>query len=83
MLRAGDLLARIGGEEFVALLPGCPQSELHEIGERLRLATPKGMTSSAGVVTWDQKETSDEVLMRADRAMFAAKDAGRNQVSFG
>lgn len=80
VLRAADLLARIGGEEFIALLPDCGPNEAREIGERLRVATPRGMTSSAGVVTWDGRESSDDLLKRADRAMFAAKAAGRDRV---
>jgi diguanylate cyclase (GGDEF)-like protein len=83
VLRAADLLARIGGEEFIALLPDCGSNEAQEIGERLRLATPPGITSSAGVAMWDRHESSDALLMRADRAMFAAKAAGRNRVVFG
>lgn len=82
-LRAADFLARIGGEEFVALLPDCGQQEALEIGERLRLATPAGMTSSAGLVTWDGRESAGDLLERADRAMFAAKAAGRDRVVLG
>jgi diguanylate cyclase (GGDEF)-like protein len=82
-LRAPDFLARIGGEEFIALLPECGPHQAQEIAERLRLATPGGMTSSAGLVAWDGREEPDVLLQRADQALFAAKAAGRNRVVVG
>ncbi len=80
-LRTVDHLARYGGEEFVVLLPDATAAGAHEIIDRLRLATPLGQTFSAGVATWNGSETSDELTARADAALYAAKNAGRNRVA--
>jgi diguanylate cyclase (GGDEF)-like protein len=80
-LRTVDHLARYGGEEFVALLPDATTEQAGAIIDRMRLATPLGQTFSAGVATWDGTETSDELTARADVALYAAKNAGRNQVA--
>ena len=48
--------------------------------ERLRAATPAGQTFSAGVATWDGNETSEELIARADQALYQAKDAGRDRI---
>jgi diguanylate cyclase (GGDEF)-like protein len=79
-LRAVDLMARYGGEEFVALLPGASAAEAVELLDRLRPLTPAGCTFSAGVATWDGAESADELVARADRALYRAKDAGRDRV---
>ncbi|GII22114.1 GGDEF domain-containing protein [Planosporangium mesophilum] len=79
-LRAVDLVARYGGEEFVALLPGATEAEAVALLDRLRPLTPMGCTFSAGVATWNGLESADELVARADRAMYRAKDAGRNRV---
>lgn len=79
-LRAGDLLCRYGGEEFVALLPGCGEPEARAMAERLRADVPKGQTCSAGVAVWDARETPSELVARLDGALYAAKVAGRDQV---
>jgi len=76
-LRAVDQLARYGGEEFIALLPGSDGAEAVEVLARLRAATPLGQSFSAGVAVWDGAETSDELIARADKALYEAKAAGR------
>jgi predicted signal transduction protein with EAL and GGDEF domain len=77
-LRRGDLLSRVGGEEFGVLLPGADESTAMEIVERLRDACPWPMTCSAGVAVLHPDESAADVLERADRALYEAKDRGRD-----
>ena len=79
-LRAVDQLARYGGEEFIALLPRATAELATGVLERLRAVTPAGQTFSAGVATWDGNETSEELIGRADQALYQAKDAGRDRI---
>ena len=60
-------------------MPATPTAA--EVIERLRGDTPAGQTFSAGIATWDGRETSDELIARADRALYAAKAAGRDRVT--
>jgi diguanylate cyclase (GGDEF)-like protein len=80
LLRSSDLLARYGGEEFAVLLPTSTLGQAVEIVDRLRVATPLAQTFSAGVALWHGDETSDQLVARADKALYQAKQAGRNQV---
>ncbi|MEV4349492.1 GGDEF domain-containing protein [Actinoplanes sp. NPDC049596] len=79
VLRQSDILARYGGEEFILLLPGTDVDTAAAAIERLRPVTPAGQTFSAGIAAWDATETSDELIARADAALYAAKAAGRNR----
>jgi diguanylate cyclase (GGDEF)-like protein len=79
-LRAMDHLARYGGEEFIVLLPNTTSDIASGVIARLLAATPLGQTFSAGLATWDGVETSDELIARADEALYEAKHAGRNRV---
>jgi diguanylate cyclase (GGDEF)-like protein len=80
-LRTVDHLARYGGEEFIVLLPDAGPDEAHQVLDRMREATPLGQTFSAGIATWRPEESSDELLTRADTALYAAKHAGRNRIA--
>jgi diguanylate cyclase (GGDEF)-like protein len=92
ILRKDDLLARLGGEEFIALLPATSLAEAQEVAERLRasleatpLITDHGpiqVTLSIGLSAClrSGEDTIKEILRRADGAMYTAKNAGRNQV---
>ena len=89
-LRAGDLSARYGGEEFVVLLPETSLSGALKLAERLREAIAEvpnagiAVTASMGVASLevvDETWTLERLLARADKAMYAAKFAGRNRVS--
>lgn len=79
VLRDVDVLARWGGEEFVALLPGAGPSEARETVERVRTATPFEQTCSAGIAVWDGSEEAASLIARADRALYEAKETGRNR----
>jgi diguanylate cyclase (GGDEF)-like protein/PAS domain S-box-containing protein len=79
-LRGEDTIVRFGGEEFLVVLPNCRLEQAEEIVERLRAATPSGLTCSAGLAKWDYCETVDELLGRADAALYAAKKGGRDRL---
>jgi diguanylate cyclase (GGDEF)-like protein len=78
-LRVFDQLARYGGEEFIALLPRTDATQATQIVERLRATTPLNQTFSAGIATWNETESADELIGRADRALYQAKAWGRNR----
>ncbi|MDX6650995.1 MAG: hypothetical protein QOJ97_2946 [Solirubrobacteraceae bacterium] len=79
MLRPSDLLARYGGEEFGLVLPHCPIEMGIDVVERLRQFTIGGQTCSAGVAAWDGEEAPDDLVKRADAALYEAKKAGRDR----
>ena len=89
-VRTIDLPARQGGEEFVVLLPGTNADGGRETAERIRtalaareVATDAGVlrvTTSVGVAEWAAPLSADELLDAADRALYAAKEGGRNRV---
>ena len=78
-LRDSDLLARHGGEEFALLLPDCGTADLEPVVEKVRRAMPAGVTSSAGAAVWDGVEEAEELIRRADEALYAAKGGGRDR----
>ena len=90
-LRHNDLAARIGGEEFVILLPETQLEDAAQHAERLRMAIAElripfeqstlNITVSIGVAALDHGELSPEpMLMRADSGLYRAKQDGRNRV---
>jgi diguanylate cyclase (GGDEF)-like protein len=96
-LRQEDLLVRYGGEEFCLLLPQTNTNDAATMAERIRGATeyssfsfvdgkstrPINVTVSGGVAQLgdDPDEDIDALIARADEAMYAAKEAGRNQIA--
>ena len=90
LLRPGDVLGRIGGEEFAAVLCGSGPDAAYIIAERIRRANqvaaefvdgqPIHATLSAGVATATAPTTVDALLKDADAALYIAKQNGRNRV---
>ena len=83
-LRAEDQLGRLGGEEFLMLLPDTESAAARSVAEKLRTEVavapaPVPVTVSVGVATWAQ-ETPEELLRRADAALYRAKEGGRDRV---
>lgn len=80
VLRAEDVLCRFGGEEFVALLPHAEAAQAVAAAERLRLAfAATGATVSIGVASLRPGEDLEDLLRRADAALYDAKRAGRDR----
>jgi diguanylate cyclase (GGDEF)-like protein len=77
-LREVDFIARIDGTEFALVLPNCGLGEACDVLDRVREATPRGQTASAGVARWDGEEPAELFLARAQDALAAAKSSGRN-----
>jgi diguanylate cyclase (GGDEF)-like protein len=91
VLRQADLVARLGGEEFAALLPETDASAALQAAERVREICAglgpqlegfgeMGVSVSIGLAQWRAGETLDHLLERADAALYRAKRAGRNRV---
>ena len=84
-VRASDLVARFGGEEFVALLPGCGPADAYNVAENLRAAVaadgpPVPVTASAGVASYPTQATDGTSLFEAaDAALYQAKREGRDR----
>jgi diguanylate cyclase (GGDEF)-like protein len=87
-LRTSDFAARYGGEEFLVLLPDTDRAAAQAVAEKLRLAIEGAdiagigpLTASFGVASIPQDASEAEQMIRkADRALYAAKGAGRNRV---
>lgn len=91
-LRPGDVVARFGGDEFAVLLPNTELAEGMELAEMLRIRTGEGahrvevregmvsVSFSIGVAAAEIGDTVETLLARADRALYQAKQGGRNRV---
>ncbi len=92
-VRSGDLICRLGGEEFVVVMPGADAAEAARIAERARRTTESreflvdgaagsvSITVSIGLAEWRETWDSAELYRRADRALYLSKSAGRNRVT--
>jgi len=92
-LRATDVLARWGGEEFLLMLPGVPAEQALSCVDRIRarlgaesfddIAPGLGVTFSAGLSMFAPGESLEAAIERADQAMYRAKTGGRNRTVVG
>ena len=90
--RKGDAVGRYGGEEFVALAPGCVMEDAIRLAERFRQSISKDpfetcagkidVTTSVGVAVIPNVDASWPLLKAADEALYRAKAAGRNTVAY-
>jgi diguanylate cyclase (GGDEF)-like protein/PAS domain S-box-containing protein len=92
-IRSTDLLARLGGDEFAILLPVVDEYGAHKVAANMLQGLRElvvevedrrlGVTASIGVVCFGREaEDAEELLAEADRAMYVAKDAGRDRAEF-
>lgn len=91
LCRPRDLLGRHGGEELILLLPGCGPEDGARIAERIRAAQDASgiawngqrlhVTVSAGVTAWRSGDRLEDLVHRADQALYRAKEGGRNRVA--
>ncbi|MGO1463357.1 MAG: diguanylate cyclase [Marinobacter sp.] len=89
-LRTTDFVARFGGEEFVLLFPETPSVDAQAVMDKLRLhisalpfhfgGEPVTITFSAGLAAFTPEDTEESVFERSDRALYIAKEEGRNCV---
>src|SRR6266568_2001046 len=90
-IRLTDLAGRYGGDEFVVVLVGTGEEGGRGVAEKIRAAVeevgvgmgyPKGLvTASIGIAEYRSEKKEEDVLVAADRALYRAKGAGRNQVA--
>ncbi len=87
-LRGSDVIARLGGDEFAIVLPDVNESQAEHVARQLLNAIPNEVTvpglrvtASIGIAMLDPLRSASELMEHADRSMYAAKQAGRNQVA--
>jgi len=78
-VKGADIVARWGGEEFAFALVGCDRDDAVNVAERLRSAMPRGQTCSVGLAAWVPGEDAFSIMHRADRALYRAKESGRDR----
>lgn len=78
-VRRSDVLTRFGGDEFAVLLPDTDPGRAAEALERLRAATPDEVRFSAGLAPWRPGDRGDDLVARADAALYEAKGLGKGR----
>ena len=93
MIKGQDTAARVGGEEFVVLLPDTPVAGARKLAEQIRRTVAAGrishgsnaevgrITISLGVTNFQPEDNIESFMARADKALYASKAAGRNRVT--
>ncbi len=92
IVRSGDLVCRLGGEEFVVVMPGVDATQAARMAERARrtvenaefaipAADSVSITVSIGLADFRGEQDSTDLYRRADRALYRSKSAGRNRVT--
>lgn len=91
--RSFDIVSRNGGEEFSVILPDCPNQQAIDIAEQIRKAVTNhpfpideqqhiNITVSIGVATYPETvHDTEEIVKKADKSLYAAKQSGRNRIS--
>ncbi len=89
-LRDRDMIGRVGGEEFLLIMPGAASAQATRVTERLQAylrdqrLSLRGVTMrytfSAGIAEWAAGKTLEGLYREADQALYAAKEGGRNQI---
>ena len=90
-IRDQDIIGRLGGEEFAIILPNATIDQAHLVCDRVRRAIGDArmrvdeniisVTVSGGVATYRDDQPAEEVLRAADRALYRAKNGGRDQLA--
>ena len=78
VVRVTDFIARYGGDEFALLLANCPRHAADRLVDRLQAALPEGHACSAGLAYWDGSMTAEDLISRADVALYESKRTRRN-----
>ena len=81
LLRSEDLITRMGGDEFVIVLPNCSMDISAQIAARLRAAVPDGQRCSLGISCWNGKDSAEEFLAAADKSLYETKAASNGTLA--
>jgi len=87
-IRTCDMVARIGGEEFLIILPQISKDSAYQVAERIRITVSEynftkleQLTVSMGVAEFESTDDFDTLLKRADDGLYHSKNTGRNKVT--
>jgi diguanylate cyclase (GGDEF)-like protein len=85
LVRKTDCAARWGGEEFAVVLTGTPHEGAKVVAEKIRqaialLPAHREVSASVGICSWEPGLSSEQLVKRADQALYMAKRTGRNRV---